>query len=100
MKIHNINIPQEQIVAFCIANGIRKFALFGSILRDDFRQDSDVDILVEFQPNMHIGLAFIRMQDELSTMLNRRVDLNTPDSLSKYVRNKVLKEAEVLYVAA
>lgn len=74
--------------------------MFGSVLRPDFRADSDVDILVEFEPGHTPGLAFFRMQQELSELLGREVDLNTPACLSRYFRDEVLGEAEVLYVAA
>ena len=100
MTRHGIDIPRERIEAFCRTNGICRLALFGSILRDDFRTESDTDVLVEFQPGVRVGLAFIRMQDELSAILGHKVDLNTPGSLSKYFREKVLQEAEALYVAA
>jgi predicted nucleotidyltransferase len=100
MTLHGIEIPLERIKAFCRANGIRRLAFFGSVLRDDFRPDSDVDVLVQFQPGVRVGLAFIRMQDELSAILNRKVDLNTPGSISRYFRDEVLLEAEELYVAA
>jgi predicted nucleotidyltransferase len=70
--------------------------LFGSVLRDDFGPDSDVDVLVEFAP----GLAFISMQTELSEILGRKVDLNTPGFLSLYYRDRVLAEAEVQYAQA
>jgi predicted nucleotidyltransferase len=100
MTQHGIEIPRERIENFCRANGIRRLALFGSVLRADFRPESDVDVLVEFQPGTRVGLAFIRMQDELSAILGRTVDLNTPGSLSKYFRAAVLDEAEALYVAA
>jgi len=100
MTLHSIEISRERIAAFCRANGIRRLALFGSILRDDFRPESDVDVLVEFQPGVRVGLAFFRMQDELSSILGRKVDLHTPGSLSKYFRAEVLDEAEALYVAA
>ena len=100
MTLHGIDLPRERLAAFCRANGIRRLSLFGSVLRDDFRPDSDVDVLVEFQPNVRVGLAFIRMQDEISAILGHKVDLNTPASLSKYFRDEVLKEAEALYVAA
>ena len=100
MTLHGIKIPREQLAAFCQANGIRRLALFGSILRDDFRPESDIDLLVEFQPGVHVGLAFVRMQDELSAMLGHKVDLNTPGGLSKYFRAEVLDEAEPLYIAA
>lgn len=100
MTLHGIEIPQARIEAFCQVNGICRLALFGSILRDDFRPGSDIDMLVEFQSGVRVGLAFIRMQDELSAILGQRVDLNTPGSLSRYFRDEVLREAETLYVAA
>ena len=100
MTRHGIEIPREKIEAFCRTNGIRRLALFGSILRNDFRTESDIDVLVEFQPSVRVGLAFIRMQDELSAIFGHKVDLNTPGSLSKYFRSEVLDEAEALYVAA
>lgn len=95
-----LDISQEQIAAFCRANQIRRLALFGSVLRDDFGPDSDVDVLVEFVPEAQVGLSFFRMQEELSAILGRRVDLNTAANLSKYFRAQVLAEAEPLYVAA
>ena len=100
MTLQGIEIPRERIEAFCRANAIRRLALFGFVLRDDFRPESDIDALVEFQPGVRVGLAFIRMQDELSAILGHKVDLNTPGSLSKYFRDEVLQEAEALYVAA
>ena len=100
MTMHGIEIPRERIAAFCQANGIRRLALFGSVIHGDFRPESDIDILVEFHPGVRVGLAFIRMQDELSALLGRTVDLHTPASLSKYFREAVLSEAETLYVAA
>jgi hypothetical protein len=100
MTLHGIELPRERIETFCRANGIRRLALFGSVLRDDFRPESDIDVLVEFQPGVRVGLAFIRMQDELSTIFGHRVDLSTPGSLSKYFRDEVLRQAETLYVAA
>ena len=79
---------------------IRRIALFGSVLRPDFRPDSDVDILVEFEPDHVPGLAFFSMQRELSGLLGRTVDLNTPTALNRYYRDAVLAEAEVVYDAA
>ncbi|MBP7830948.1 MAG: nucleotidyltransferase family protein [Kiritimatiellae bacterium] len=98
--VHGIEIPRDRLKAFCIHNGIRRLALFGSVLRNDFRPESDVDVLVEFQPGVHVGLAFVRLQEDLSVLLGRRVDLNTPAGLSKYFRGEVLQEAEEVYVAA
>ena len=95
-----IDIPQAEIEKFCLRNHIRRLALFGSVLREDFRPDSDVDVLVEFEPGHVPGFAFISMQDELSNLLGRRVDLNTPACLSPYFRKEVLDETEVLYDAA
>ena len=95
-----IEIPHERIVDFCRRHHIRRLALFGSVLRDDFTPASDVDMLVEFEPGKTPGFAFFRMQDELSEMIGRRVDLNTPKELSKYFRDEVLADAEDLYVAA
>jgi predicted nucleotidyltransferase len=96
----NIDIPHERIADFCRRHHIRRLAFFGSVLRDDFTPDSDVDVLVEFEAGKTPGFAFVRMQDELSELLGRRVDLNTPNSLSKYFRDEVLAEAEELYVQA
>lgn len=96
----NINIPKKRLGEFCRRNYIRKLALFGSVLRDDFTSESDVDVLVEFEPGHTPGLDFITMQDELSEILGRKVDLNTTECLSPYFRQDVLDEAEVLYDAA
>jgi hypothetical protein len=95
-----IDVPEEQIAELCRRYHIRRLALFGSVLRDDFRSDSDVDVLVEFEPGHVPGLAFITLQDELSDILGRQVDLNTPTCLSPYFRKEVLDEAEALYDAA
>lgn len=100
MTIQGVEISQECIAAFCAKHQIRRLALFGSILRSDFGPDSDVDVLVEFQPHARTGFAFFRMQSELTEILGRRVDLNTPGFLSKYYRDDVLREAQVLYDAA
>ncbi|MBI3106627.1 MAG: nucleotidyltransferase family protein [Candidatus Rokubacteria bacterium] len=95
-----IKVPQEQIADFCRRHHIRRLALFGSVLREDFTPESDVDVLVEFEPGHTPGLAFFGMEDELSAILGRRVDLNTPNELSKYFRDEVLREAEPVYGAA
>lgn len=95
-----IEIPKDKLTEFCRRNRIRKLAFFGSVLRGDFRADSDVDVLVEFQPGHTPGLAFFAMQRELSDILGRKADLNTADDLSPYFKQEVLNEAEVVYVAA
>jgi hypothetical protein len=96
----HLSIDRAAVSEFCERHHIARLALFGSVIRDDFRPESDIDVLVEFQPGIRVGLAFIRMQDELSAVLGRTVDLHTPASLSKYFRDQVLREAEPLYVAA
>ncbi len=93
-----IEIDAEEIAAFCRRNHIRRLAVFGSALREDFTPQSDVDLLVEFEPGHVPGLAFFRMERELSGLLGRKVDLNTPNFLSPYFRDEVLAEAEVQYV--
>ena len=100
MEYHGVDVPIKRIEDFCRRHRIRRLALFGSILRDDFRPESDVDVLVEFEPGARTGFAFFGMQDELSEILGRKVDLNTPQCLSKYFRDEVLSEAQVLYAAA
>jgi len=95
-----IPIDRDKITEFCQCHHIRKLALFGSVLRDDFGPDSDVDVLVEFEEGRTPGLAFFALQDELSLLLGRRVDLNTPQCLSRYFRARVLAEAEVVHVGA
>ena len=95
-----IEIPKEQLADYCRRNRIRKLAIFGSVLRDDFTPESDVDVLVEFEPGARVGLRFFGMERELSEILGHKVDLNTPGFLSKYFRNEVIAKAEVLYDAA
>ena len=93
-----ILFPKERIAEFCRNHHIKKLAVFGSILSSNFRDDSDVDVLVEFEPDHVPGLAFFAMEEELTKILGRKVDLNTPQFLSKYFRDKVLQEAIVQYV--
>ena len=95
-----IEIPKEKLIEFCRRNRIRRLAFFGSVLRDDFTPGSDVDVLVEFEPGARVGLRFFGMERELSEILGHKVDLNTPGFLSKYFRDEVIAEAEVLYDAA
>ena len=95
-----IKVPREKVADFCQRYHIRKLAFFGSVLRDDFDPSSDVDVLVEFEPGHVPGLAFFAMQDELSKILGRKVDLNTSGFISKYFRADVLRESKVEYVTA
>lgn len=92
-----IDVPREAIADFCRRHHIRKLSLFGSVLRDDFGPESDVDVLVEFEPEHIPGLAFFGMERELSEILGRRVELHTPGFLSRYFREDVLKEAQLQY---
>ena len=93
-----ITIPREAVADFCRRHHIQRLALFGSVIRDDFTPESDVDVLVEFAPGHTPGLAFFSMQRELGETLRRKVDLNTKGWLSPYFRQEVLDEAEVIYV--
>lgn len=101
MRLNGIEINHEQIAAFCRRHRIRKLSLFGSVLRDDFRPESDIDVLVEFEPDARVGMiALAGMEIELGLLLGRKVDLNTPGFLSRYYRDRVLAEAQVQYDAA
>jgi hypothetical protein len=95
-----IDLPREELAEFCRRNHIRRLALFGSVLRGDFRPDSDVDVLVEFDQQHVPGLRFFGLQRELSELLGRNVDLHTPQFLSPYFRDRVLREAASQYDAA
>jgi hypothetical protein len=93
-------VPKTQLADFCRRNHIRRLALFGSVLRDDFGPDSDIDVLVEFEPGHVPGLRLIRLQDELSALFGgRRVDLVTSKFLNHRIRDEVLRSAEVQYAA-
>ena len=94
-----ISISDDLIASFCRERHIRRLAIFGSVLRPDFGPDSDVDVLVEFEPDHIPGLfGMARMERELSPLFGgRKVDLRTPEDLSGYFRQRVLNEAEVRY---
>ena len=95
-----IALDRVRIGQFCRMHHIRRLSLFGSVLRDDFGPESDVDVLVEFEPGHTPGFAYFAIEVELSEIVGRKVDLNTPQFLSSYFRDDVLAEAEDLYVAA
>ena len=98
MKQESLVIPKKKIADFCRRNHILWLALFGSVLREDFTLDSDIDVLVEFEPGHVPGLAFIRMQDELSDLFDgHEVDLVTPKFLHPLIRDRVLTDMEVQY---
>ena len=93
-------LDASEIAAFCRKHHIRKLSLFGSVLRDDFGPESDVDVLVEFDDGHVPGFGFVRIQDELSQLLGgRRVDLVTPRALSPFLRERVLSSAAIQYAA-
>jgi predicted nucleotidyltransferase len=95
-----IAIDRQRLAEFCRRHHIRRLALFGSILRDDFGPHSDVDILVEFDPGHVPGFGMVDLEDELSSLVGRKVDLHTTGSLSKYFRDRVVREAQDQYVRA
>ena len=97
MSHASLTVPYDTIAAFCREHHITKLALFGSALREDFGPESDIDVLVEFDPDHIPGLAFFEIEDRLSSLFGRQVDLNTPGFLSRYFREQVVSEAVVLY---
>jgi predicted nucleotidyltransferase len=99
MRTLAIMIPIEQIVAFCRCRPIARLSLFGSILRDDFTPQSDVDFLVEFRPGSCVGIfELTRMESELGQLMGRRVDLRTPLELSKRFRGRITADSKPIYV--
>lgn len=99
MNRHGIEVSKERIAEFCRRHHIRKLAFFGSVLRDDFRPDSDLDVLVEFEPGHTVGLLRMAgLELELSAILGRKVDLRTPADLSRYFRDEVVRTSDVQYV--
>jgi len=91
-------MPRDKLIEFCIRNYIRKLSLFGSVLSGQFGPDSDIDLLVEFEEGHTPGLfTIVRMEMELAESLGRKVDLRTPDDLSKYFRDEVIRNAQLAY---
>jgi len=100
MKRRNLEIPRDQIAEFCRRYRVRQLALFGSALREDFSAGSDVDLLVEFEPDTQVGfMTLARMQRELSAIFRRPVDLVPKGGLKPAIRQDVLTSAEVIYAA-
>jgi predicted nucleotidyltransferase len=100
MMTPQIDIDRAQLEEVCRKYGIRRLSFFVSVIRDDFGDDSDVDILVEFQPESRVGLSFFSLQEELSQLIGRPVDLSTPGFLSARIRDRVASEARPVYEAA
>ena len=93
-----LNIDNSAIKSFCIKHLIRRLAFFGSVLREEFHLNSDIDVLVEFEPEAVVGLLrMAAMERELSAILGRKVDLRTPDDLSPYFRDEIISSAQVQY---
>lgn len=97
MEKPRIEVPQNAIADFCRRHHVRRLSFFGSVLREDFGPDSDVDVLVEFERGTRVGLRFFAMERELSEILARKVDLNTRGFLSDEILKDALAEAEVQY---
>ncbi len=95
-----IRFSEPELAAICLRYRVRRLSAFGSVLRSDFSPESDIDLIVEFEEGRKPGLAFFRLEAELSVLFGRRVDLNTKASLSPYFRDRVLFAARDLYVAA
>ena len=93
MKLH-----EQEIREFCQRHHIRRLAMFGSYVHGDQRPDSHLDVLVEFEDGHTPGFKFFEMEEELSRIIGRKVDLNTPAFLSRFFRDEVLAEAQVMYV--
>jgi len=97
----DINMSREKIADFCRRNHIRRLAFFGSVLRDDFGPDSDIDVLVEFEPGARVGLITLAgMEIELSELLGRKAEMHTVKGLNPHFRDEVLNSAEVQYEQA
>jgi uncharacterized protein len=95
-----INLPAESIADLCRRYGVRELSLFGSVLRDDFRPDSDVDFLVRFEPDAKIGLIkYHELQEELALIVGRKVDLVSKDWLNPVIRDEVIRSSRVVYAS-
>jgi len=100
MEPERLGVPFEELAELCQRYRVHRLAVFGSVSRGRAEPSSDLDLLVEFEPEARIGFAFIRLQDELSELFGRPVDLNTPGFLSPHFRDRVIYESLPLYVAA
>jgi len=94
------DIYRDHIAEFCRRHHITKLSLFGSVLREDFNDDSDLDVLIEFDPAHIPGLIRLTsMERELTVLVGRKVDLRTPHDLSRYFRDQVLADARIQYAS-
>ena len=93
-----LSVPKDAIRAFCRTHSVRQLSVFGSAVRDDFGQDSDVDVLIDIAPGSRVGLVKLqRMRDELAVIFGRPVDLLTPDGLNRHIKDEVLRSAEIIH---
>lgn len=97
-RLNGLELDHVAIAALCDRHRITRLSAFGSVLRKDFAPESDLDLLVEFEPGQTPGFEFVGIQEELSELLQREVDLLTPNFLSRYIRERVLKEARPIFV--
>jgi predicted nucleotidyltransferase len=97
---YRFDVPEAELADFCRRHHIKNLSLFGSVLRDDFKADSDIDVLVEFEPGYVPGFNMVDMENEISQLSGRKVDLRTPNDLSRYFRDRVVREAKVVYAEA
>jgi predicted nucleotidyltransferase len=100
MRVLPFDIDRDVLAGFCRTNRIRSLAVFGSALGPNFGPASDIDLLVEFEPHEVPGLGFFRIQEELTSLFGRQVDLETAGFLSPHFRDEVITEAVILYDAA
>src|ERR1700744_1694449 len=100
MVVGHMDLPLDRIAEICREYRVRELSAFGSVLREDFRSDSDVDLLVDLMPNHGLGLiAYISCQNELAEVIGRRVDLVDKSTLKKFVKREILGSARVIYAA-
>ena len=100
MVMPRLDVDERKLAEICRKYRVRRLALFGSVERADFTDRSDVDVLVEFERGAKIGLAFFSLQEELSELIGKKVDLNTPGFLSPQFRDRVMREARPIFDAA
>ena len=99
-RVGNIDVPMDELMELCRRYQVRELAVFGSALRDDFRDDSDIDLLVEFDPEARVGLIrFYQLQFELERLFHRSIDLVSKAGLHRVIRGHVLASSEVVYAA-
>jgi hypothetical protein len=100
MSEPKIDFSRDELAALCRKHHIRRIAFFGSVLRDDFAPDSDVDMLVEFEPDMHPGMEIVDIEEEFTRILGgHKVDFVNPKYISRFIKDEVLSTAEEIYAA-